>query len=272
MPVDLGRLKDANIRRWNAAKLTRGPEFLPVARRLVAAKARYLAVSAKTGIPWPFIAVTHQRESSQNWSRSLAQGDPWDRISTRVPAGRGPFRSWEEAAYDALVNCHPHAARNKDWSIGGLLTKLEEYNGLGYAGGPSSSKGPNAGKKFPPQASPYIWSGTDQYKSGKYVADHDFRPEAVDKQLGCAGLIMAMMSLDPSIAFTGASITQTTTLPPKTTSTTTRAGTGAGAVVVAGTVAAGVQQGWNWLEIGLAGFVVAGLATAIVVLIKKLQK
>ena len=54
-------------------------------------------------------------------------------------------------------------------------------------------------------------------------------------------------------------------------STTAKAGTGAGAVVVAGTVAAGVQQGWSWLEIGLAGFVAAGLATAIVLLIKKFR-
>lgn len=189
MPVDLGRLKDANIRRWNAAKLTRGPEFLPVARRLVAAKQRYMAVSAKTGIPWPFIAVTHQRESSQNWERSLAQGDPWNRVSTHVPAGRGPFKSWEEAAYDALVNCGPYAARNKDWSIGGTLTKLEEYNGLGNAmrGRPSS----------------YIWAGTDQYVSGKYVRDGVYDANHVDTQLGCAGLLMTMMQLDPSIKFDG---------------------------------------------------------------------
>ncbi len=198
--ADLAKLKDANVRRWAAAKLTRGPEFLPVAKRLVASKQRYLTVSKKTGIPWPFIAVTHQRESSQDWGASLAQGDPWNQESTHVPKGRGPFKSWEDAAYDALVNCSPHASLNKDWSIGGLLTKLEEYNGLGYV---------NHGLP-----SPYIWSGTDQYKSGKYIADGVFDPNAVDKQLGCAGLIMAMMSLDPTITFTGAVITQTTTLPP----------------------------------------------------------
>lgn len=190
--ADLVALKAANARRWANAKLTRGPEFLPVAKRLVAAKGRYLAVSQKTGIPWPFIAVTHQRESSQNWLRSLAQGDPWNQVSTHVPAGRGPFSSWEDAAYDALVNCAPHASRNKDWSIGGLLTLLEQYNGLGYV---------NRGLP-----SPYIWSGTDQYRAGKYVADGVFDPNAVDKQLGCAGLIMAMMSLDPTITFTGATI------------------------------------------------------------------
>ncbi len=63
---------------------------------------------------------------------------------------------------------------------------LEQYNGLGYA---------NRG--IP---SPYIWSGTDQYKSGKYVRDGVFDPNAVDTQLGCAGLLLAMMSLDASIA------------------------------------------------------------------------
>jgi lysozyme family protein len=189
---DLIALKAANERRWANAKLTRGPEFVPVAKRLVAAKQRYLTVSGRTGIPWPFIAVTHQRESSQNWARSLAQGDPWDQVSVHVPAGRGPFNSWEEAAYDALVNCGPYAARNKDWSIGGLLTLLERYNGVGYV---------NRGLP-----SPYLWSGTDQYARGKYVADGVFDANAVDKQLGCAGLIMAMMAIDPSITFTGATI------------------------------------------------------------------
>jgi hypothetical protein len=115
-----------------------------------------------------------------------------------VPAGRGPFKSWEDAAVDALVHCAPHAARNQDWSPGGTLTKLEEYNGLGYA-----ARG---------QPSPYIWSGTDQYVSGKYVRDGVFDPNVVDRQLGCAGLIAAMMKLDPTITFTGV-----TGLPPKTT-------------------------------------------------------
>jgi lysozyme family protein len=185
--VNTAALKAANANRWANAKLTRGPEFVPVAKRLVAAKARYQAVEVQTGVPWVFIAVTHQRESSQNWNRSLAQGDPWNQRSTHVPAGRGPFSSWEEAAVDALVNCGPYAARNKDWTLAGTLTKLEEYNGLGYF------------RKGIP--SPYIWSGTDQYSRGKYVADGVFDPDTVDKQLGCAGLILAMMQLDSSIKF-----------------------------------------------------------------------
>jgi lysozyme family protein len=190
--TDLVALKAANAKRWANAKLIRG--FTSVARHLVSpnAKPRYQAVSAKTGVPWAVIAVIHERECSQDWTGSLAQGDPWNRISVHVPAGRGPFGSWEEAAIDALVNCAPHAARNKDWSIGGTLAKLEEYNGLGYA-----ARG---------RPSPYIWSGTDQYRSGKYVRDGVYDPDAVDSQPGCAGLLMTMMALDPTIKFAGVTV------------------------------------------------------------------
>jgi len=185
--ADLVALRAANARRWRAARLTRS--FSSVAKHLVdpVAKARYVAVSNRTGVPWWFIAVTHERESSQNWTGSLAQGDPWNKVSVHVPAGRGPFTSWEAAAVDALTNCAPFAARNKDWGVGGTLTMLEQYNGLGYA-----SRG---------KPSPYLWSGTDQYVSGKYVRDGVYNPDVVDQQLGCAGLLMAMMALDTSIKF-----------------------------------------------------------------------
>ncbi|MGY4224313.1 lysozyme family protein [Bradyrhizobium sp. USDA 4503] len=188
--VDLTALKRANDSRWSHARITRASStFTQVATRLVApaAKARYLAVASRTGVPWFVIAVIHERECSQSWAGSLAQGDPWNKRSVHVPAGRGPFKSWEDCAVDALVNCAPYAARNKDWSIGGILTLLEQYNGLGYA-----SRG---------RPSPYIWAGTDQYVSGKYVRDGVYDPNAVDQQLGCAGMLQAMMRLDASIKF-----------------------------------------------------------------------
>ena len=152
----------------------------------------------RTGVPWAFIAVAHERECSQDWTGSLAQGDPWNRVSVHVPKGGGPFKSWEDAAVDSLVNCGPYAARNKHWSIGGALTMLEQYNGLGYA---------NRGRP-----SPYVWAGTDQYKSGKYVRNGVYDPDVIDAQLGCAGLLIAMMALDQNITFTGVRIT-----PPKPT-------------------------------------------------------
>jgi len=111
--TDLIALKAANETRWANAKVTRN--FTAVARRLAApaAKSRYLAVSDATGVPWAAVAVIHERECSQDWGGSLAQGDPWKRVSVHVPAGRGPFNSWEEAAIDALVHCAPYAARKQ---------------------------------------------------------------------------------------------------------------------------------------------------------------
>lgn len=241
--TDLVALKAANIKRWAGAKVTRN--FSGIAKALIAAKARYQAVEAKTGVPWFVIAVIHERESSQNWNRSLAQGDPWNRVSVHVPAGRGPFRSWEEAAIDALVNCAPHAARNKDWSTGGLLTLLEGYNGLGYAS-----------RKIP---SPYLWAGTDQYRAGKFVSDGKFDPTHVDVQPGCAGMILAMMALDPSIKLES----------PKPTISAKKAGP---AIVVGGTVAAGAHQGWSATQWIIAGCVVVAVLVAIVLINKSRGK
>jgi hypothetical protein len=64
--------------------------------------------------------------------------------------------------------------------------------------------------------SPYLWAGTNQYRIGKYVADGKYDPKHVDTQPGCAGLLMAMMALDPTITFTRAKITPVSTTPTAT--------------------------------------------------------
>lgn len=185
--MDLTRLTAANLARWKVASVL--PDHTAsvdkVSHRLVASKQRYETVALKTGVPWPVVAVIHERESSQSWRGSLAQGDPWDHVSIHVPKGRGPFPSWEAAAEDALVVCPPHAAKWHDWSIGGALCLLEQYNGLGYfrMGIPS----------------PYVWSFTDQYHAGKYIADGHFDPHVIDQQIGCAALLARMTLIDPTI-------------------------------------------------------------------------
>jgi lysozyme family protein len=169
-----------NAQRWAAMKISaaKGPQFDAVAKRLTAKKDVYKEVEKATGVPWEFVAVTHQRESSQDFGTYLGNGQSLKRKTTIVPKGRGPFPDWKTGAIDALVNAPPKAALNKDWSIGGTLDKLEEYNGLGYR---------RMGKP-----SPYLWAGTDQYVKGKYVADHKYDPNHVDTQLGCAGLLKFM--------------------------------------------------------------------------------
>jgi lysozyme family protein len=188
--TDLNALKAVNARRWASAKTTR--DMTSVAKRLVGAKQRYKTVEGRTSVPWFVVAVIHEREASQNWNTQLGQGDPLHSISTHVPAGRGPFMTWEDGAIDALVNCAPHTALNNDWGVGGTLTKLEEYNGLIYA---------NHGRP-----SPYVWAGTTIYDpptgpGGKVLVDHGPIEDVVDKQLGCAGLLMAMSLLDVSVRF-----------------------------------------------------------------------
>lgn len=171
-------------RQWDAMRVTRPATVRAVAKRLYAAKARYVKIERATGVPWWMVAVIHERESSQNWSRSLAQGDRWDRVSVHVPRGRGPFRSWEEAAIDALATLKK-LHKIIDWRIEKVLYQLERYNGWGY--------------HWRGLASPYIWGATTVQQRGKFVADGKFSATAWDQQLGCAAMIRALIELDPSI-------------------------------------------------------------------------
>lgn len=159
-----------------------------IARRLVAAKARYQAVEAKTGVPWFVIAVIHERESSQNFKTQLGQGDPLDEVSTHVPKGMGPYfgpDAWERAAIQALEI--DGLNKIKGWSLERACYMLEKFNGFGYR-----QHGIH---------SPYLWSFSNQYSAGKYVADGHWSASAVDAQCGCLPMLHGMMALDPSIKF-----------------------------------------------------------------------
>lgn len=170
-----------NLDRWDRAKFTRSTQIEKQAAKIRSVKSRYETVAAKTGVPWDVIAVIHYRESSGSFAGVLHNGQKIIGKGTKttiVPKGRGPFSTWEEAAVDALMKCHPYLGRNTDWSLATTLDKLEAYNGLGYR------------KKGLP--SPYLWAGTDQYESGKYVADGKFSASTVDSQLGVAALLIAL--------------------------------------------------------------------------------
>lgn len=170
-----------NAERWAKAKFTRSTEINAQAAKIEAKRPRYEVVSKATGVPWDVIGVIHYREASGSFDGVLHNGQKIIGKGTKttlVPKGRGPFKTWEEAAIDALVTAPPYAAKNKDWSIGGTLDLLERYNGLGYRN-----------KGLP---SPYLWAGTDQYVKGKYVADGKYDPNHVDKQLGVAPILMKL--------------------------------------------------------------------------------
>ena len=213
----MATLKELNKQRWDNCRISadNGPRFKAVADRILLYKTRYQAVEKTTGVPWWFIGVVHYRESNLNFDTYLGNGQALNKKTTIVPKGRGPFTTWEEGAIDALTNCAPYAAKNKDWTIGASLELLEKYNGLGYFN-----------KGIP---SPYIWAGTNQYAQGKYIADGKFSATAVDKQLGCAGILkfLGVFKSAPTGAATTAAVIAT-----------------GGATTVAAT--ASDQSWWNW--------------------------
>jgi lysozyme family protein len=141
-------------------------------------KARYQTVSDDTGVPWHFIAVCHALESSFNFRAHLHNGDfPLSARTRQVPAGRPtrwlPPSDWESSARDALKLLG--FAGQSDWSLERTLYRLEAYNGFGYR--PYGV------------ASPYLWSFSNHYSSGKYVADRKWSATAKSQQCGAAVML-----------------------------------------------------------------------------------
>lgn len=138
----------------------------------------YHVVCGFTRIPWIVTACIHYRESDQNFSRHLHNGDPLTDRTHNWPPGRPekgqpPF-SWVESAIDALYN----RWKPEVWSVSTALGFMEYYNGLGYR-----KRGIE---------SPYVWSWTDRYISGLYVSDGRFDAEKIDSRPGCAAIIKTM--------------------------------------------------------------------------------
>ena len=151
--------------------------------RLVSSRSRYAALETPIGTPWYVPAVIHSLEAGLRFDRHLHNGDPLRHRTVHEPAGRpqrgSPPFSWEQSAIDALQL--KNFDRWDDWSVGGVLFKLEQYNGWGYR------------LYHPSVRSPYLWSFSTHYTKGKYVADGRFDPNAVSQQCGAAVLLRRMV-------------------------------------------------------------------------------
>jgi lysozyme family protein len=173
--------KSTIARQWAAMRI-RPDRLLAVqatVKRLAAHRDRYAAVEKLTGVPWAFIACLHERESGADFSTYLGNGEPLIRVTRLVPAGRGPFATWEDGAVDALRLQGFH--KITDWSVEHILYLAEVYNGLGYA------------KRGLP--SPYVWGATNQQKPGKYVRDGVFDSTVMDTQIGVAPMFQLLTAL-----------------------------------------------------------------------------
>ena len=174
---DFATLRSEYARLFHSAVIR--PEYADTAdwhrEMMLKSKPRYRSVSDDTGVPWYFIAVCHALEASFNFRAHLHNGDfPLSSRTRQVPAGRPakwlPPSDWESSARDALRLLG--FTGQSDWSLERTLYRIEAYNGFGYR----------------PQgiASPYLWSFSNHYTRGKYVADGKWSATAKSQQCGAA--------------------------------------------------------------------------------------
>ncbi|MEA2273863.1 MAG: hypothetical protein QOI98_2571 [Solirubrobacteraceae bacterium] len=178
-------LRNEYRRLFTSAKIRRerAPEVDSIVEALVAHRGRYESAGHPIGVPWWFVAVIHNMEASRNFNAHLHNGDPLTARTVHVPAarpvtGKPPF-TWEASARDALTM--RGLGHVSDWSISHALYQIEGYNGWGY-------------RQFHSQVkSPYLWSFSQHYTSGKYVADGKWSSSAVSAQCGAAVLVRRMV-------------------------------------------------------------------------------
>lgn len=161
---------------WGASKVC--------ADKIVPNKDHYQSVGLKTGVPWWWIACVHHMESGNKFDRHLHNGDPLTERTTHVPSGRpiegNPPFTWEESAVDALTG-NPAVASQKTWKLENALWLFEKFNGLGY-----EMHGIN---------SPYVWSGCQHYKKGRYVSDGEWDAGSVSEQIGAAVILKELINI-----------------------------------------------------------------------------
>ena len=163
-----------------------------LARKILANRERYRAVEQKTNVPWFMIGAIHALECGLSFAGHLHNGDPLTARTRQVPKGRpalgDPPFSWEQSALDALT-MPPHSLhRVAAWTIERIAYELEKYNGFGY-------------RRFHPGVkSPYLWSYSNHYAAGKYVADGQWSSAAVSTQCGAMVLIRKIAELDAIVA------------------------------------------------------------------------
>lgn len=153
--------------------------------KIIKNKAVYKTVADSLGCPIAFVACLHVRESSSDvgvFEDYLGNGQPLSRVTTIVPKGRGPFKSWSAGAIDAL-KVLKGIDKIKSWDLERMIYEWERFNGFGYR-----KKGIN---------SPYVWSKIlTIYKKGKFVKDRTFDKDKVDEQIGCYALYLELVKQD----------------------------------------------------------------------------
>jgi lysozyme family protein len=148
-----------------------------ICNKILNNQARYEKIGKGSGVPWFMVAVIHSLEGDLDFGTHLHNGDSLKRRTVnepknRPPTGNPPF-TFEESAKDAVAFDRMNV--NLEPSFAGICFKLEGFNGFG--------------SRFKGIHTPYLWSFSNHYTAGKFVADGVFSPTAVSQQCG-AGVIL----------------------------------------------------------------------------------
>lgn len=160
--------------------ITKPKEAKAIADRIRANIDRYNEVESLCEVPALFVAALHSLECDGSFERHLANGDPIDRATVNEPSGI-PAGTWTETAIAALALKGWAHNSDLDWDDKFFwLWRCEKFNGFGYR---MNNRNVN---------SPYLWSGSNQYSSGKFVSDGKFDPDAVSQQIGIVPILWAL--------------------------------------------------------------------------------
>ncbi len=152
---------------------------------------RYQGVAVRLGMPWFIVGVISIMEMGLNFRGTILNGDDFTKPTHNFPPHLGPWASWEEAALWGL------RYEAKGWNfnlgtfnwrdVGACFYFCESYNGH------DARQEPQGSLTRPPNASPYIYSGTPFYKSGKKQENPTrFDPNLVSEQPGCMAVLWAL--------------------------------------------------------------------------------
>lgn len=142
----------------------------------------YEQVYEETCVPWYFVAITHGMEASFDMRSHLHNGDTLKNKTVQVPAGRPdpwkPPSDWVSSAVDAMKYDKFH--EKSDWDLATCLYRWEAYNGW-------------RSRTLHNINTPYLWSYSNHYTKGKFVADGVWDGNAVSKQCGAAVMLKALV-------------------------------------------------------------------------------
>ena len=172
-------LREEYVQLYNEIKVdSKGAMY--VAKQIIASKSRYEDVAQHTGVPWYVIGAIHALEAGLHFTRCLHNGQAWNKETTIVPKGVGPFKSWEESSVDAMQRLKDDLGFEA-WFVPEICYAFESHNGWGYR------------KYHDHVKSPYLWAGSNHYAYGKYIADGKWDEHAKSKQVGAMCIIKILV-------------------------------------------------------------------------------